>query len=152
MGNSFQILTAMGGVGGTFSQSLLPALPAGRFWNVMYGAGSVILAVAPTNSLSFIPGDFNRDGTVDAADYTVWRDRVGTTFAAADANFDGQVTIADYNLWKSHFGFSLAGSGFASVALQSVVPEPTAMMLLIFGFVGVAFSRCLLRNHGPLPS
>jgi hypothetical protein len=82
----------------------------------------------------------------------VWRDRVGTTFAAADANFDGQVTIADYNLWKSHFGFSLAGSGFASVALQSVVPEPTAMILLIFGFVGVAFSRCLLRNHGPLPS
>jgi hypothetical protein len=109
---------------------------------VLYGANSVILAVAPTAALASIPGDFNLDGTVDAADYTVWRDHLGTTFAAADANFDGQVTTADHALWKSHFGFSLAGSGFASQAMQSIVPEPTAAMLLMIGFVGAALSRC----------
>jgi autotransporter-associated beta strand protein len=141
VGDAFQVLTAMGGVNGVFTETLLPALPAGRFWNVLQGANSVILAVAPTAELAFIPGDFNLDGTVDAADYTVWRDHLGTSFAAADANFDGQVTTADYSLWKSHFGFSLAGSGFASQAMQSVVPEPTAIMLLMMGFIGVAFSR-----------
>lgn len=47
-------------------------------------------------------GDFNGDGAVDAADYTVWRDTNGsTTDLRADANGDGVVDQADYDLWKS---------------------------------------------------
>lgn len=125
-GRVFQIINAAGGVDGTFSTTTLPALTAGLFWNVMYGSNSVILAVAPTNSLSFIPGDFDLNGVVDGADYTVWRDRLGSASSVGDANFDGQVTTADYTIWKSNFGFSLNGSGSAS---SLAVPEPGSVSL-----------------------
>jgi Type I phosphodiesterase / nucleotide pyrophosphatase/Dockerin type I domain len=50
-------------------------------------------------------GDFNRDGHVDAADYTLWRDTNGsTTDLRADANGDGSVDQADYELWKANHG------------------------------------------------
>jgi hypothetical protein len=93
---------------------------------VMYGSNSVILAVAPTNSLTFIPGDFDLNGVVDSGDYTVWRDRLGSASSVGDANFDGQVTTADYTIWKSNFGFSLNGSGSAS---SLAVPEPGSVSL-----------------------
>jgi len=55
------------------------------------------------------PGDFNRDGAVDSADYTIWRDTNGSTAdPRADANGDGRVDRADYDLWKSHFGSTTA--------------------------------------------
>ena len=44
-------------------------------------------------------GDFNHDNIVNAADYTVWRNGLGTTY-----------TLADYGVWKTHFGQGL-GSG-----------------------------------------
>jgi hypothetical protein len=80
-------------------------------------------------------GDFNHDGTVGAADYTLWRNSLGQTglasFTAADANGDGRVTAADYNIWKSHFGESLPGfngdSGGASLAVPAAVEAPAAV-------------------------
>ena len=66
-------------------------------------------------------GDYNDNGVVDAADYTVWRDQLGqTTFGlAADGNADGVVDGADYLLWTETFGDTNA---LASVAIG--VPEP----------------------------
>jgi hypothetical protein len=63
-----------------------------------------------------IPGDFNFDGSVDAADDVVWRKTGGPT--------------ADYNLWRSHFG-QTAGSGAAlpSSRPPSAVPEPACLVL-----------------------
>jgi autotransporter-associated beta strand protein len=146
-GQSFQVLTASDGISGTFSQADLPALASGLFWNVLYGTHSVILAIAPTAALGSIPGDFNADGTVDAADYTVWRDHLGSSSTAADANFDGQVTTADYHLWKSHFGFSLTNAGVAAVAAQAV-PEPAGVAALLLGLLGLIplAGRCGCRN------
>jgi hypothetical protein len=52
-----------------------------------------------------LPGDFNLDGTVDAADEVVWRETEGSkTDLRADGNRDGRVDQADYNVWRSHFG------------------------------------------------
>lgn len=46
--------------------------------------------------------DFNRDGNVDAADYTIWRDTQGSaTDLRADANGDGKVDAADHEIWKA---------------------------------------------------
>ena len=53
--------------------------------------------------LDYVPqltGDFNGDGTVDAADYTVWRDGLGTVY-----------TEADYDVWRQHFGQLTDGTG-----------------------------------------
>ena len=38
-------------------------------------------------------GDYNHNGIVDAADYVVWRNGLGTTY-----------TQADYDVWRTHFG------------------------------------------------
>ncbi len=52
-----------------------------------------------------VAGDYNGDGVVDAADYTVWQDTKGsTTDLRADGNGDGVVDAADHDLWKAHFG------------------------------------------------
>lgn len=55
-------------------------------------------------------GDYNGDGNVDAADYTVWRDTLGSSSdLRADGDGDGQVDADDYTVWKDDFGNS--GSG-----------------------------------------
>ncbi|TWT35932.1 hypothetical protein KOR34_08290 [Posidoniimonas corsicana] len=65
-----------------------------------------------------LPGDYNNDGSVDAADYTVWRD--GNSPDSSQAG---------YQLWRDNYGTSLAGAEAASAA-----PEPaTAMLLCVVG-------------------
>ncbi|MCA9184670.1 MAG: hypothetical protein R3E01_19935 [Pirellulaceae bacterium] len=74
-------------------------------------------------------GDYNHNGTVDAADYTVWKDDFGSTAELdADGNGNGTVDAADYTVWKDNFG---NGAGLVSV------PEPaySALSLLIVGIV-----------------
>jgi hypothetical protein len=52
-----------------------------------------------------LAGDYNLDGTVDAADEVVWqKTRGSTTDLQADGNRDGRVDQADYELWRAHFG------------------------------------------------
>ncbi len=73
-------------------------------------------------------GDYNGDGSVDAADYTVWRDTLsaGATTLLNDPT-PGTVDESDYTYWRSHFGETL-GSG-ASIA-SAAVPEPASMLLM----------------------
>ena len=75
-----------------------------------------------------IVGDFNRNGTVDAADYTIWRDSLGQVGnTAADANEDNIVDLDDYNLWKNNFGVTLSGSGSSATP----VPEPAGIIVVV---------------------
>src|SRR5690606_36249873 len=56
---------------------------------------------------TFLAGDFNGDGAVDATDYIVWRNAFGTSttpWRGADANGDGTVDTDDYLVWKTNFG------------------------------------------------
>jgi hypothetical protein len=72
LGNSFDILD-FNTVSGSFAEMNLPALEGGLEW------GTSQLLVDGTLYAGAIPlaGDFNYDGTVDAADYTVWQDNGG---------------------------------------------------------------------------
>jgi len=85
------------------------------------------------SSAGAIPGDFNHNGIVDAADYTVWRDSFGKTgpSLAADSDGNNSIDMADYNTWKSNFGRT-SGSGSSSDAV-SAVPEPRGDALLWVG-------------------
>ena len=109
-----------------------------------------------TQITSFIalPGDFNGDGLVDAADYTVWRDNLGAENESA-INFNGDgiggIDQNDYALWKTNFGTSTnGGSGLA----HANVPEPatglTALLAAILLFCAHAprsiRSSIVLRN------
>jgi hypothetical protein len=56
-----------------------------------------------------LAGDYNLDGTVDAADEIIWRKTKGSkTNLQADGNHDGQVDEADHELWRKHFGETLS--------------------------------------------
>jgi hypothetical protein len=81
------------------------------------------------------PGDYNGDDTVNAADYTVWRDTLGQndTGLAADGNGDNEITSADYDIWKQHFGQS-GGTGSVG-SPTAVVPEPPACGLLVSSLI-----------------
>ena len=93
-----------------------------------------------------LPGDFNGDDVVDAADYTVWRDHLDDTFALPNevANTTpGMVTIEDYNEWKDSFGNM--GSGSGSVGLNaSGVPEPATWLLVS---LAAAMACCSTRRQ-----
>lgn len=54
-----------------------------------------------------LPGDYDRDGEVDCADYYIWRDTNGDVVpraTGADGNGDGKVDIKDYEIWATNFG------------------------------------------------
>ena len=75
-----------------------------------------------------LDGDYNNDGMVDAADYTIYRDNLGSDSSALSGNGSGGATVvqADYALWKQNFGSSGTSSGAA-------VPEPSSIVLLLGG-------------------
>jgi hypothetical protein len=94
---------------------------------------------------AFLPGDYNGDDHVDAADYVTWRKSFGQNVAhwsGADGSGDGIVDEVDFDVWKANFGSSLAGSGGAA---SSPIPEPTTLLLAL-----VAMFACssLRRNGG----
>jgi hypothetical protein len=76
-----------------------------------------------SSAVAHLPGDFNNDRTVDAADYVVWRKTDGTP--------------TGYDTWRSHFGWTLfTGDGellsFSQSSL-SAVPESTSITLAAVG-------------------
>ena len=76
-----------------------------------------------------VPGDFNDDDKVDAADYVVWRKHRGTmTMLPNDNGLGGTVGTAHFDLWRTNFGDMLMPGGGSGG--QSAVPEPTTVMLL----------------------
>ncbi|TWT95256.1 hypothetical protein Pla108_34000 [Botrimarina colliarenosi] len=86
---------------------------------------------------NYLTGDYNHDGYVDAADYTVWRDTSGETGTEsahpdADHNHDFMVNGDDYTIWSGAYG---APNGSAP-APTAAVPEPAALALLAAGWLG----------------
>jgi hypothetical protein len=79
-----------------------------------------------------VPGDYNADGRVNAADYVVWRNQEGTNFALPNRNpaLNGPIGQGDYNFWVANFG-SPGGSGSGLS-----VPEPGAWLLILAGISG----------------
>jgi PEP-CTERM motif len=79
--------------------------------------GTIFTGVVPAYSFggSGPLGDYNHNGVVDAADYVVWRDTLGSTtdFRANGSNDGASMDVidqADYDVWRNAFGQG-AGSG-----------------------------------------
>jgi hypothetical protein len=105
-------------------------------YRATFSDGSSSILTATLNQP--ISGDFNGDGTVNAADYVVWRKGLGTIY-----------TQSDYNDWRAHFGQS-AGSG-AGASVNTAVPEPTTLVLLLMGILAFTVDARQSHNLVPLP-
>jgi hypothetical protein len=80
--------------------------------------------------------DFNLDGTVDAADYVVWRKSLDQALADLDApgGDNGAAALGDFGLWRANFGTVTDFNAFADAAMGSdaatgpgAVPEPATV-------------------------
>lgn len=87
-------------------------------------------------------GDFNGDGVVNLADYTVWRDTIGQQDALlpADGDGNGAIDTRDYAIWKSNFGATLPAA-FENPSALLAVPEPTAILVAVSLSVGGLLAR-----------
>jgi probable HAF family extracellular repeat protein len=105
-------ITGQGLIGGEYHAYLLTPIPA-------------------------LPGDFDEDGQVDAADLAVWRLGFGISGVAAhtdgDADGDHDVDGADFLSWQRQLGSS------APIVPTGAVPEPSTVNLLVSAAVA-AFS------------
>jgi hypothetical protein len=85
---------------------------------------ATILPETPT-----LAGDYNANGVVDAADYTVWRNSgIGPGLLANDAT-PGTVSAEDYDVWKAHFSQTAGSGSLAGYA----TPEPAGVVMLLLG-------------------
>ncbi|WP_146441682.1 hypothetical protein [Botrimarina colliarenosi] len=131
------VLTASA-LSGSFSN-----ITSGSRLATMDGFGSYVVSVDPLAGevrlsdfeSAVLLGDFNDDGLVDAADYTVWRDNLGQPAGALANDVDGALqggTIgpAQYDRWAANYG--------ATAAPTVAIPEPATLALAALFATGAA--------------
>ncbi len=95
-----------------------------------------------------VAGDYNDDGIVNAADYTVYRNRqagIGGTALANEGVTLGMVTVDDFNFWKARYG-STSGSGASVFDALASVPEPATLLLCVFA--ALTWTSRRMRSRG----
>lgn len=142
LGDSFDLFD-WAAVAGDFANVLLPELIAGLAWDT-----SNLLTTGAIGVVPELAGDFNFDGVVDAADYTIWRDTLGQTglspYSSADANGDGTISGHDYLIWRDNFGVTTSSE-------SASIPEPAAVVLLIIAASMARHRRTRPFGIGSIP-
>ena len=106
-------------------------------------AARMMSAGLAINAAAFLPGDYNHDDRVDAADFVVWRDTLGSiTELVADGSGNSVVDEADYDVWRANFGFVFGESPAAGAAPLAAIPEPSGTAIIASAvFVALARTR-----------
>lgn len=129
----------------------------GNLWQeafaVLLGPGVVQLSAPGASQLELLVdrrtspvlmGDYNGDGVIDTADYTVWRDTLGASTPlarGADGDASGRIDSADLAVWRRNFGATLPTAGAASA-----VPEPGGLASLLVGCCGAIYGALRRRE------
>ena len=75
---------------------------------------------APSAPVVLLPGDYNDDHVVNAADYTVWRNNVGQPAGTLPGDtVGGTIGRGQYDLWKANYGATRPGAGATSNVLTA---------------------------------
>jgi hypothetical protein len=107
-------------------------------YHVAGGGGVSVMGGVQFATLSApgVAADYNGNGSVDAADYVLWRN--GGPLQN-EVETPGTITAEDYTAWRARFGNPASSGGGAAAA----VPEPTGWMLTILALAGpFAMGRC----------
>lgn len=99
--------------------------------DVFQGTAAQIAAMLVGKDPTAKPGDFNRDGKVNDADYALWYSTKGQTvpiYTGADSNGDHTVNAADLAPWLAN------------------VPEPASCVLMLIGFCFSALTSLRSRR------
>lgn len=125
----------------------------GNALNTIFSSGQI--TAWPTANITqyqvSVPGDYNLDGIVNAADYALWRDTQGKAVRAgtgADGSGNGTVDTSDYSVWAGGFNRVLPMPTANSLGGPAYpVPEPSAIgMLLIVSLLTITTrQRCIRR-------
>lgn len=130
LGDRFELLTAGGGIAGTFDTATLPDIPGNLEFGLLYGPTSVVMEARFEQNTINLPGDYNNNGIVDAADYVVWRDQLGNNNSLPNDDSPG-VGQDDYSRWRANFGLT-AGSGANAVSgAPLAAPEPASVWIAL---------------------
>jgi autotransporter-associated beta strand protein len=97
---------------------------------------------------ALLPGDYDRNGLVDAADYEVWRGDFGTSVppgSGADGTNDGLVDVGDFLMWSKQTSYLNPGGGNSASTAdgQSSVPEPGVLALIVGAAVILRAARMI---------
>jgi hypothetical protein len=121
--------------GSSFRRTL--SVPPGP-WTIQDNRDYSFKTYVATADAPLLLGDYNQNGTIDAADYTVWRDLLLVDDAILPNDpTPNVIDDTDYDYWKAHFGESLGGSGGKTAAS---VPEANSQTLILIGLGMFSFS------------
>lgn len=143
------------GAGGIEALANISLAAAGKYYARITGADDNVqlyqLQLTAAALITQLAGDYNQDGTVDAADYTVWRDSFGASGSglAADGDGDGHIDADDFSIWKNHFG-ATSGAGAGGDVQIGIVPEPATISLIMLAAGVLTLVRALRRNRDVL--
>ena len=130
LGDTFQLFNWTGvSPSGQFAQ-IVNDLPTGYTWNTsaLYTLGEVTLVASGLN-----PGDANGDNKVDINDLTIVLanyNQSGMTWSQGEFTGSGTVDINDLTIVLANYNTSVGSS-------ISAVPEPSCVVLLAIGAVGL---------------
>jgi autotransporter-associated beta strand protein len=117
---TYTLIDYAGTLNGNVGNIAFGTLPPGFLYSLSNNAANTSIELSVSASLA---GDFNGDGSVDMADYVVWRKGFGTTY-----------TQEDYDDWRNNFGAQAGGGALDSAS--TAVPEPATIAgLLLSGLV-----------------
>lgn len=122
LGDRFTILSAQGGVSGTFSAVHLSS-SKNLLATIEYNANDVTVEIIGND---FLAADFNEDRIVDNSDFEQWKLNFGLASEAVhldgDADGDRDVDGDDFVVWQRQLGMTAMGS-------LATIPEPTTAAL-----------------------
>lgn len=136
LGQTFNIITG-NSVTGQFDYFDVSGMPAGLAFHVNYLANAVQLQVV---NKEFFEADFDEDGDVDQTDYAIWVGAFNLN-QLGDATGDNISNAADYTVWRDQLGSvsdGIPGSGGFGLA---AVPEPGTLALVLVGMVSGCYFR-----------
>lgn len=90
---------------------------------------------------ALLAGDYNNDGEVTAADYTIWRDALNSSQTLPNDLTPGEVSADDYDVWAANYGRSEPPAATAT-------PEPGCCLTTLITVMVVCLNRPSHRSIG----